>query len=69
MVLGSNLVEVTYVLDNALVPIKEFLEVQATSELLWSTGMWHDKNIHSGKTLVSLFVKLVYWKAYCQKHC
>ena len=34
MVLGSNLVAVTYVLDNALVPIKEFLEVQATSELL-----------------------------------
>ena len=68
MVLGSNLVAVTYVLDNALVPIKEFLDVQATSDSL-STGMWHDKNTHSGKALVSSFIELVYWQIDWQKHC
>ena len=53
MVLGSNLVAVTYVLDNALVPIREFLDVQATSDSL-STGMWHDKK-HTFKKSISFF--------------
>ena len=68
MVLNSNLVAVTYVLDNALVPIKEFLDVQATSDS-FSTGIWNDKNTLSRKTLVSSFIELVYWQIDWQKHC